>query len=197
MSQEKTLTQLSLEDWVEKPVVRQPQKPKPRRPGSMAALVEGQECVLIPLTKGMWAIVDKGDADSISRHNWTASAGDKSGRLWYAVKFRHVKMHRWILGVSDPSIEVDHKNGNGLDNRRSNLRLATHLQNTRNKAVLSHSSTGIKGVTPHPSGWRARIKINGKDKHLGIFTTKEDARAAYKNAADAIYGDFSYYNRST
>ena len=106
-------------------------------------------------------------------------------------------MHRLVMAaVSGQS--VDHIDGNGLNNQRANLRLATQSQNLANSSGRPHSSK-YKGVfwskdERYKRRWWARIKKNGKSTHLGIFATEEEAAAAYNQAAIEMFGDFSRIN---
>lgn len=88
---------------------------------------------------------------------------------------------------------VDHENGNGLDNQRSNLRQATQSENQRNAALRKDNSSGRKGVgwSNRAKKWRARIRLHGKQTHLGLFTDKEQAHAAYRAAAHHLFGEFA------
>ena len=103
-------------------------------------------------------------------------------------------MHRLILGLEpfDP-LEGDHINGNTLDNRDSNLRIATSQQNARNRRVHSNNLTGMKGITydPRSNRWMARIMVDGKSVWLGYHATKEEAYAVYKAAELLYFGEFT------
>jgi hypothetical protein len=99
-------------------------------------------------------------------------------------------MHKLLTGWD----ETDHKNGNGLDNQRKNLRSATRPQNLWNKGRRSDNTTGFKGVTKEAHGWRAVIKANGKRRHLGYFTSPELAARAYDAAAVEMHGEFARLN---
>lgn len=148
---------------------------------------------MVPLTQGQFALVDAADFDWINAHKWYAKKGPYS---WYARRGLNssvkVIMHRVIMGVTDPAIKVDHINGNGLDNRRSNLRLATNSQNLCNRGKPSHNTSGYKGVSWYPryGKWRATYRLNGKAKCAGYFTNIEDAVQAYRGAAAQTYGEF-------
>lgn len=100
-------------------------------------------------------------------------------------------MHRAILGC-DPALQIDHINGNGLDNRRCNLRFATASENARNRKVRADSASGIKGVRIHPQTgkWNAHIAVHGKRRSLGCFLDKESAVAAYAKASAERHGEF-------
>jgi hypothetical protein len=106
-------------------------------------------------------------------------------------------MHRQIMGVSDPAIKVDHRDGNGLNNCRLNLRLATNRQNVRNNRGRKRRLGPYKGV--HPSGrplkpWAAKITVDGKTVNLGRFTEPEQAARAYDAAARKHFGEFARLN---
>lgn len=148
---------------------------------------------LVPLTRGAFALIDSVDAERIGAHNWSLWIG-KSNKSPYAmscVDGKHVYMHRFIAGESADT-EVDHRDGDGLDNRRSNLRPATRCENARNKGLYSNNIAGIKGVNEtRPGWWRARIRVNGKLLHLGYHRTPEAAQDAYADAADRFFGAFA------
>ncbi len=102
-------------------------------------------------------------------------------------------MHRAILSIVDPSIKIDHVNGNGLDNRKHNLRICSVQQNGANRAANRNNSLGIKGVHRTKYGkFRAIIKVNWRQVHLGNFSTKEEAHAAYVEAAKKYFGEFAH-----
>jgi hypothetical protein len=103
-------------------------------------------------------------------------------------------LHRFILDAPS-ALEVDHINGNGLDCRRSNLRLATHKQNLRNQAAHSGTSR-YKGVSwnRQRNGWDAQICLNGKNRYLGRFRTEVEAAKAYNEGARLHFGEFARLN---
>jgi AP2 domain len=152
----------------------------------------------IPLTQGMSALVDDEDYEELMKHKWQA-AWDPRKKSFYATRSTTVKrmrvgfvMHRVILKVTDPRIKVDHRNHDTLDNRRRNLRPATSSQNAANRKGPDTSNTsGYRGVHLHAGGrWQAKIGINSKVKHLGLFDTKEKAAAAYAAANRKYFGEF-------
>lgn len=118
----------------------------------------------------------------------------KGANTWYAKRNRvkpymlHGFLTGWIL--------VDHINGNGLDNRRANLRLASHAQNHANSQKRKGKSSPYKGVSWSRSGakWMATIRSAGKTTYLGVFTNPIEAAKAYDRAASEIYGEFARVN---
>jgi len=156
----------------------------------------------IPLTRGYVAFVDDADFDWLSQFKWSvrtdrnhgnrehtyAKTGiwdtkNKSTRIFY--------MHHMIMGSKK---EVDHADGDGLNNQRHNLRHATRGQNIHNsKLRLTKKSDSEKGVYKHKdqNKWMARITKNDKQIYLGLFEDKSKARKAYLEAARAIFGKFA------
>jgi hypothetical protein len=156
----------------------------------------------IKLTQDQVTIVDDEDYDNVISRKWFAWKHPNPPHSYYAHSYeppRHVvKLHRMILGITDRKVCVDHKNGNSLDNRKCNLRIATHGQNTKNAKLNKRSTSGHKGVTWHKPGnkWRAQIQNNGKKMHLGYFNTKEEAAKAYNIAALELFGEFARINEN-
>ena len=118
-----------------------------------------------------------------------------------AIFDRLQKAHRvaWMIARGDipDGMVIDHLDGNQSDNRLLNLRLATQSENLFNKRAQANSKTGVKGVSLHSltNKWVASVRQNGKQKHLGLFDSIEEARAAYIKAADEIQGQFAYHKR--
>jgi len=154
----------------------------------------------IPLTQGMVAIVDTEDFDYLNRWKWCAFRGGRE--LYYAAQNGNqggkshgmIFMHRLILGV--PSRKIDHRDRNGLNNRRSNLRVCTHQQNLFNQTQRVNTSSIYKGVSwrKDRQEWIAYIRINGKRKHLGYSINEEQAALAYNEAATLYFGEFARLN---
>jgi hypothetical protein len=158
--------------------------------------------VKIPLTQGRVAIIDAEDAPRVLQHKWCATK-EKNGRRWYAVRsFRRngkhkttISLHRFILDTP-ADIDIDHADCNGLNNRRSNLRLATRTQNNQNARISLKNTSGFKGVSwdKRNHKWKAYIGFNGCLKHLGNFQTKEEAAVAYDQTAIKLFGKFARPN---
>lgn len=150
----------------------------------------------IPLTQGRSAIVDFADYGWLLHWKWSMS-----GR--YAVRnFRlpdgrqsSISMHRALLNPP-ADMEVDHINGNPIDNRRENLRLATPSQNQWNKGPRKDSKRGYKGTRfcKKTRRWHACIAANRITVHLGYFDSEDDAAHAYDIAATALHGSFARLN---
>lgn len=153
----------------------------------------------IALTQGKFALVSPEDFDELNQFKWYAN---KIGSIFYAMrntkgtdgKWRSERMHRRILKPVGGK-EVDHINGDGLDNRRSNLRIATHAENIRNRKLNSNSTSGYKGVSKRWNRWRARIKHNGVEYFIGHFDSPEAAAEAYNLKAIELHGEFAKLNR--
>lgn len=151
----------------------------------------------LPLSRGMFALIDLADAESVMRHKWTAE--QRKDRRWTACrkittedgKHKRVFLHHQISGLS--VWECDHINRDPLDNRRSNLRKVTRLQNQMNKGPWG--KVPLKGVSETKSGkFTAKLCFDGKQRELGYFKTAVEAAKAYDKAAFANYGEFAYLN---
>lgn len=160
------------------------------------------------LTQGQVALVDDDDFALLSAFKWFYYPGSPRSLTGYAMRNRRategkrgvIYMHRSILAAPQGSV-VDHINGNGLDNRRSNLRLATHRQNCRNRRGAERTSTSsYLGVSWHKKGrkWAAficeRKDGRGISTYLGLFASEEDAAKAYDSAARIRFGRFASLN---
>lgn len=152
----------------------------------------------IPLTQGQFALVDNEDFEELSKYKWYAQ-WEPHGQTYYAG--RHLKnpsttftMHRQVMGAS-PEQRIDHRDHNGLNNQKENLRLCTDVQNQRNQRKLKNKSSRFKGVCRNRyGGWRVYIVVNYKQKHLGHFVNEIDAALAYNKAATELFGEYALLN---
>lgn len=145
-------------------------------------------------------VVDQEDQDLLDNFHWAIRVIRKSV---YAFRYigsghktrKNVYLHQEIgkrMGIDGM---VDHRDRNGLNNRRSNLRPCTHSQNMANANRHSNNSTGFRGVTRSRNKFRATIQVQGKMIRLGTFATAVDAAAAYNLAATKYFGEFAYQNK--
>jgi hypothetical protein len=116
-------------------------------------------------------LIDADDVELVSRYSWYAVS---SKNTKYAKTGRNIRMHRLILGVNDPYLVVDHINGDGLDNRKSNLRIVDSTTNVQNRQ-RSKVGNRCPGVYKERGRWRAQVTVNYKKHHLGIFDCESDA----------------------
>lgn len=156
------------------------------------------DAVRIPLLRGGCAIIDAADISIVEKFNWHAHS-EKCGLTYARASIlgtgRKIKMHRLLLDAPN-GVLVDHRDGDGLNNRRENIRLATSLENQRNQRLRSDSTSGLKGVTWHKARnkWYSQIRLRGKHIHLGVFDDKQLAALAYDNAARELFGEFARLN---
>lgn len=151
--------------------------------------------IRVPLSQGKFALVDEGDAVAARSHRWRAT---KRKKTYYAIRsFRRadgtrgtVFLHTFLAGFR----QTDHRNGNGLDNRRANLREASTAQNAANQGIKRSNTSGFKGVSLERGRWRAQIRILGKKVNLGRYQTPELAARAYDKAAREYHGEFATLN---
>jgi len=161
---------------------------------------------IIQLTQGFKTIVDKKDLPKVSKYFWHVLKL-KNGNTNYARttincpnKRQTISMHRFILNAKKGQ-EVDHINTNGLDNRRSNIRICTRIENCMNSKKIDQNkrktSSVYKGVSfdRENNKYRARIKYNGKLIYLGRFKNEYDAAESYNQAAAKLFGKFAKLNK--
>ena len=155
----------------------------------------------IPLTRGYATIVDDDVYEWASQHNWYAWTNTTSGNTYAARRFGEtvLLLHRAVMSARKGDI-VDHKDGNTLDNQRSNLRNATHAQNMRNRRIHPKNPTSkksqFKGVCwdKKRQMWKANITIGNKTKTIGCFASEKDAARAYDAASIKLSGAFAAPN---
>lgn len=152
---------------------------------------------VIPLTRGMLAVVDADDYDWAMQWKWYAKRDKDTGEFYAARETRKKGepgrlyfLHRQLLG--EPDTDIDHANGVTLDCRRSNLRPCTQSQNGANHRRRKDNSSGYPGVywCPRDRKWRAEIWFQRKHIHLGMFASKEEAVSARTSAELHFFGAF-------
>lgn len=150
----------------------------------------------IPLTQNKSSVVSDVDFERLLRFTWHFN------KLGYAVGERfengkriRVRMHREVMNAPD-GVDVDHINGDKLDNRRENLRLCNKSQNMSNRGKQLNNTTGFKGVftSQRSPKFRAQIRVNRQSIHLGLFADPKDAAIAYNVAAVKYFGKFASLN---
>lgn len=165
----------------------------------------------IELTQGRVAIVDDDDFEILNQCKWHYGWGYAKRRVYFGGgRSKYLRMHRVIMNPPD-GIQVDHKNGDGLDNRRCNLRIATAHQNLSNQKTQTNPAkhSRYKGVslaryyrrrrdgtevTGLSRPWRAYIVKNNRQHPLGNFATQEEAARAYDDKAKELFGEFARLN---
>lgn len=163
---------------------------------SVRTIVAHGEIARVPLTRGFEAIIDSADAPLVQGRNWRV-VPNHSG-INYVVSSlpgnRRLALHRLLMNPPDDMI-VDHINGDALDNRRTNLRVATQSQNCMNKRPRKTGSSRYKGVAwdKNTRKWQACIRLEDGQKYLGQYLSEEEAFAAYRQAAEKHFGEFARF----
>jgi len=153
---------------------------------------------LIPLTRGFFAKVDDADFEMLNKYKWHVS---KSRNINYAK--RNVKvdgkwittdnMHQQIMNTPKGKM-VDHRDGDGLNNQRDNLRIVTTSQNCMNAKVRVDSKTGYKGVSKSGKKYAVHLGVNSTRKYLGCYATAQEGAKIYNKAALKYFGEFARLN---
>jgi len=151
---------------------------------------------VIPLTRGLFAIIDTEDIEELNKYTWHATNKGYAARRLRVNEGRGIElMHRRLLCLSG-KIQGDHINRDKLDNRKSNLRTASNGENQINQPPDKTNKTGYKGVAKlrNRRGYIAQAYINNEYMYLGYFLDKHAAAEAYNNAVQAYYGERAYLN---
>lgn len=154
------------------------------------------DIAIVTLTKGHRCVIDAKDVSLVSSYSWYAE--EKKTTVYAKTsyrdgeKYKSIFMHRLLLRPDDGKF-CDHIDHDGLNNRRSNLRVCTIRENLANSRLRATSSSGYKGVywEKDRGKWRAQIGFNGKKIKLGRYDTPEEAHKAYVKASQELYGEFS------
>lgn len=167
---------------------------------------------ILKISRGLETKIDDEDYEAIASQDfnyrsqplrWQATycSTDKK-RGYYVSKtidYKKWKLHRYIYflrGINIEGLEIDHKDGDGLNNQFSNLRISTSSQNKINRGVRSDNKLGMKGVEKLPTGrFAAYIVKDSKKTHLGVYKTVEDAGLAYNRAAIEMWGEYAWTNK--
>lgn len=143
----------------------------------------------ISLSHGFHALVDTSDFPVLSGKKWYY---DGRGYAFCFEQRKNIKMHRVVLGLTDNNLQVDHINGNKLDNRRSNLRVSSISNNQWNRGKSKNNKSGYKGVSwdKTKGKWQASVSADKRQYHLGLFENPDEAYAAYCKKAKELHGEF-------
>lgn len=161
--------------------------------------IEGN-IAFVTLTKGYTAVIDAADAPLVGAWNWCAMVKNhtvyarRPGAMDANGNRQTIMMHRVIMNPHD-DLQIDHRDGNGLNNRRTNMRVSTNSQNQHNQRTRDDNTSGFKCVNwhKHTGKWQARIMLNGKRHHLGVHATPEAAHKAYCDASTRMHGEFGRF----
>ena len=150
-------------------------------------------------TKAVYALVDDEDYEELSQYKWYFHKGKNDNRADYTKRYQHknnkatiISMHRAIMKPPKGMV-VDHINGNGLDNRKKNLRVCTNAENCRNAKKPKNNKSGHTGIfwRKEDKGWQVNICVNYKQKYLGVYKKPEDAIRVRKAAEKQFFGEYA------
>ncbi len=156
----------------------------------------------IPVSQGRIAVVDDEDFDRVSQNSWSLkkSPHDKTEYASRSIKINgkwtQISLHRFVFNAR-PGVRIDHKDGNGLNCQKFNLRECSHPQNLQNQRM--HNKHGLKGIAlitnlPAHRQWISKIRVDGKLKTIGHFGSALEAAAAYNAMATKHFGEFARLN---
>lgn len=149
-------------------------------------------CAVGTFNDGRQILIDIADLRAVCSKKWFV---DSVGYPTTTVNGKNTRLHIFLLGKQPQSKVIDHINRNKLDNRRCNLRVCTQKENIQNASLKSTNKSGIAGVyfVPKTNKWRAQISLNSKTKHIGIFSSFEEATQARKKAEQIYYKGCDYH----
>ena len=158
----------------------------------LATIKSDEQTTTLPVGRTAFAKVDASDAERLSQFQWRKRGAKYAAAL---VEGRLVRMHHIVLGTIDSGMVVDHINGDGLDNRRVNLRVCLPSQNAKNrKATAKPHTSRFKGVSWNGRAWVASISVESEDVYLGRFDHEVRAAYEYDRAARRYHGEFARTN---
>lgn len=148
-------------------------------------------------------IVDLCDLEKISQYKWSLTKS-QTGEKYAAMsqnsvaknRFgrKQIMLHRFILDIWDTNIFVDHIDGDGLNDRRNNIRPCNRSQNAANSQKPMSNQSGFRGVSKYKDKYKVRIRLNGEDNYLGMYDDIVSAAIAYNNKATELFGEFARLN---
>lgn len=148
----------------------------------------------IQLTKGYVALVDDEDIERVNQFKWCVRIGKNTAYAQRYVRTPEGKrtsqlLHRFLLGVTDLQFDVDHKDHNGLNCQRNNIRVCTRSQNNANRRRIK-SSRNVQGVRWRKGKWETQIIVNRRAIYLGRFASEAEAAQVYNLAASKFFKEF-------
>ncbi len=148
---------------------------------------------IIWLSKGKYAIVDNEDYERLNQCKWSAVA---SGYTYYAISKKSLGMHAMLM-INPNKLHIDHINRNGLDNRKSNLRVCRSGQNQLNSKLRSHNTSGYKGVywCKHHNAWASQLRVKGKIIYKRYFHSALEAALFYDQRAEELGDGYALTNK--
>lgn len=155
---------------------------------------------LIQLRRGEFAKVDDEDFELVSKYKWYANTNGRTKYVKSTIRNDNVQtiilMHRLVFPGEIKGKQIDHIDGDGLNNQKSNLRICSHSENQMNRKPRINTTSKFKGVyfKTKEEKWVAIIKLNGKTKWLGRFKIETEAAIAYDRAAKELFGEFAKLN---